>query len=109
MKTAIETMVDFIMLILMVLISVCFIILHLKEQKARNFHAMAVDEIENSHFSNRIESGLLLEAENQGYDLTIVDKSINGEPIAEVILKYKNEIPLFRFQDDTRSIRGTAR
>lgn len=108
MKTAIEIMVDFVLLVLFILIAAGFILLHLYEQKARNFHSLAINEIENSHFSKTIEEGLIMEAESQGYALSIREKKMNGEPMAEVVLEYKYHVPLLQFFD-TRRIRGTAR
>lgn len=109
MKTAIEAMVDFVLLVLLVLVAFSLISMHINEQNARNFHALAVNEVENSNFSDAVANGLQEEAERQGYTLEINTKVINSSPVAEVVLKYGYSIPMLNIINEPQAIRGTAR
>lgn len=109
MKTALEAIVDFFLLTILILIAFSFIIMHLNEQNARNFHALAVDKLENSNFSNDAANGLKAEAKRMGYQLDIWQIKINGLPSAELVLNYDYSIPIFHIFGEPQAIRGTAR
>lgn len=109
MKVAVEAIVDFVLLVLLILMAFSFISMHINEQTARNFHALAVDEVENSNFSDTVADGLVAEAQRQGYTLEINKKEINNSPVAEVVLTYGYSVPLLNIINEPQAIRGTAR
>lgn len=109
MKTAIEAIVDFVLLVLLILAAFGFISMHINETNARSFHALAVDEVENSNFSTPVMDGLKEEAERQGYTLEINRKQINDSYVAEVLLHYQYSIPLLEIIEEPQAIRGMAR
>lgn len=109
MKISFGTILDFVALTILVLICVSMVSVQLKTQMARNFHAQAVDEIENCNFSDSIIQGLVAEADNMGYKLNVRKYQVNDTTMAEVALDYTYSIPLLDIVNTPQIIRGTAR
>ena len=109
MKVAIESIVDFVLLTILVLISVSLISMHINKQEARKFHALTVDKIENSNFSDNMLDGLRQEARNHGYKMQLNKKMINEEYVVDVILDFNYSIPLLNIVNEPQTIRGTAK
>ncbi|MFP3156280.1 hypothetical protein LQZ18_18000 [Lachnospiraceae bacterium ZAX-1] len=109
MKAAIEGLVDFILITLLILICVSFVSMHLNEQGARKFHSLAVDKVENSNFSDGVIDAIKEEAKRQGYMVEIDKNQINGGETADVTLHYSYSVPLLNIIDVPNAIRGVAR
>lgn len=80
-------------------------------EKAKNYKADVITEIENSNFSDKVIDACVENAENNGYELTVNPTTVNAhtnEQYAEVILKYNYNIPILNIQK-TKELRGFAR
>lgn len=79
--------------------------------EAEKYHADVITEIECSNYNDTVMASCAAQAANNGYELTIdpirYDEAGNIQT-AEVILKYKYEIPLFQISKQ-KEIRGFAR
>ena len=109
MKISFGTILDFVALTILVLICVSMVSMQLNTQAARNFHAQAVDEIENCNFSDNIISSLITDAEKMGYVLKVHKYQINDRTTAEIILDYSYSVTLLDIVNTPQTIRGTAR
>jgi predicted nucleic acid-binding protein len=109
MKLSLGSIIDFIAMTILILIGVSLISMHLNTQTARNYHALAVNEIENCNFSATVINALKADAAQMGYALDIRKFSINDGLMAEVALNYNYSIPLLNIMNTPQVIRGTAR
>lgn len=109
MKIAIESIVDFILLTLLVLISIALISMHINKQEARKFHALTIDKIENSNFSDGMLAAIEIEANQHGYQVKLNKKKVNEEYVVDVVLDYSYSIPLLNIVNEPQTIRGTAK
>lgn len=110
MKGSIETMLGIILLAFMALLGTSYITASLTTQKAQNYHAAVVAELEASDFSTSVVSSCKTKAKDNGYkNLTI---TVNGNSdtgkYAKVVLDYDYAIPLLNRMID-HEIVGYAR
>lgn len=102
MKSAIETFVGIILIVLMVVIATCYITASIDTRQAQNFHSSVVTEIEASHFASSVIDELEQKAHDNGF--TMIDGSGNkvsgltvnvmsSMDVAEVTLTYDYTIP----------------
>lgn len=108
MKLSFGTILDFVALTILIVVCVSMVSMHLNTQAARNFHAQAVNEIENCNFSDSVIAGLIEEAHNMKYTLDIRKYQVNDTMMAEVVLKYNYTIPFLNIMDSP-IIRGISR
>jgi hypothetical protein len=96
MKGAIETMMGIVVIALSTVLTTGFIIASLNTQKAQNYHAAVVAEVEASDFSPTVIAGCQEKAIENGYtDLQIEQlTSVKEETYAKVILVYDYSMPL---------------
>lgn len=79
--------------------------------EAKEFKADVINEIENSNFNQRVIDACILQAQAEGYQLQITNciyDERNAIKTAEVILKYKYEIPFLGIWEE-KTTRGMAR
>lgn len=79
--------------------------------EAKEFKADVINEIENSNFNQRVIDACILQAQAEGYHLQITNciyDEQNAIKTAEVILKYKYEIPFLGIWEE-KTTRGMAR
>ncbi|MBQ8278247.1 MAG: hypothetical protein IJZ23_00220 [Roseburia sp.] len=78
---------------------------------AKEFKAAVVAEIENSNFNPNVIEGCIKQAREAGYELQVTNcvyDENNDIQLAEVVLTYVYELPLFGISE-TRTTRGIAR
>lgn len=82
-----------------------------KTAQAKQYHAEAVAEIENSNFNPDVVASCIKGAEESGYTLSVTPQTYDeyhDATTAEVVLGYSYEIPLLGIRE-ARSVRGVAR
>ncbi|CUX28377.1 MULTISPECIES: hypothetical protein [Clostridia] len=96
MKGAIETMMGVVIIALSTVLITGFIIASLNTQKAQNYHAAVVAEVEASDFSPTVIASCEEKAIENGYtDLQIEQMtSVKEEKYAKVTLMYDYPMPL---------------
>lgn len=96
MKGAIETMIGVVMIALMAVLGSGYIITSLNTEKAQNYHAAVVAEIESADFSDNVIESCETKALENGYQNLTVEKATttSGESYAKVTLTYDYTIPL---------------
>lgn len=111
MKGSIETAIGIIMLAFMSVLGASYVTVSLNTQRAQNYHAAVIQELENSDYADSVIASAKEKAKENGYgELKIYKKtsSATGEPYAKVILPYKYSIPVLGIKWD-HEIVGYAR
>lgn len=110
MKGAVETMIGAVIIALMAVLSTAYITACLNTQRAQNYHAAVVGEIEAADFADAvIESCKDKAKENKFTDLAVQKIStISGRSCAKVTLTYEYTVPLLNLFLEHR-ITGYAR
>lgn len=111
MKQIITTMISIILMFAGVLTVTGIASTNVEYDKAKDFHADVINEIEASNFAPSVINACKTDAQKEGYELTInttvIDAEINNQ-VAQVTLKYDYQIPFLKI-DKEKSIRGYAR
>ena len=113
MDKPIDFYVHMILLTFMVLIASSIIGSNIYVTAAKNFHAKCLNNIEASNYSQDVIDGLKEDAKTTfgggTNDCLSVDVfEVNGEKMAEVVLTYKYDIPMFGL-DKEYELLGYAR
>lgn len=111
MKSAIETMIGIVVLTFMAVLGTSYITASLSTQRAQNYHAAVVQELENSNFAaNVIDSEKEKAVENgyDGLDIQLFTNSETNTTYAKVTLPYSYGIPILG-QSREHEIVGYAR
>lgn len=95
MKGSLETMIGIIFLAFMALLGTSYITASLTTQKAQNYHAGVVAELEASDFASDVITSCETKAVDNGYNsLTITVNGSGQGRYAKVVLDYDYSIPL---------------
>lgn len=111
MKQIIETILSVIFLFIGTVLIVSLISVEADYEKAKNYKADVISEIENSNFSPTVINTCIDEAQKHNYDLEIEVTEINpnsNEKYAEVTLSYDYSIPALNVTKN-KTLRGFAR
>ncbi|MGN0672808.1 MAG: hypothetical protein ACI4KJ_00010 [Anaerovoracaceae bacterium] len=91
MKSAIETFMGIILIVLVVIISTCYITASIDTRHAQNFHASVISEIEASNHAESVVTECVNKAKENGFTELKVNDTATG--ISEVTLSYHYTIP----------------
>lgn len=111
MKGAIETAIGIVFLAFMAVLGTSYVTVSLNTQRAQNYHASVVQELENSGFSQNVIDEEIEKADQNGYGELKIEKKVSsgtGEAYAKVTLPYKYAIPILGINWD-HEIVGYAR
>lgn len=113
MKASIEVYVSVIVVVLMLMLSTCYITASLDTQYAQSYHSKVVSDIEASDFSEAVITSCKEEAAEKGFESLEVKSVLaqGNKKVAEVRLTYRYSIPLLNnfLGDESRKIVGYAR
>ena len=111
MKGAIETMIGILVLTFMAVLGTSYITASLNTQRAQNYHASVVQELENSDFADSVIAEEQAKALENNYNELKIEKKTSdstGESYAKVTLDYNYSIPVLDMVMD-HEIVGYAR
>lgn len=111
MKQIISAFCTLLVLVMNILICIGVSVTSGQVAEAKEFKADVIAEIENSNFNPNVIEGCITQAAAAGYDLKVTDclyDEDNNAQIAEVILSYQYDIPVFGLKE-TKTTRGIAR
>ena len=111
MKGAIETAIGIVILAFMGVLGASYVTVSLNTQRAQNYHAAVVQELENSDYADDVIASAIEKAEENGYGELKIEKkesSSTGEAYAKVTLPYHYSIPILSIDWD-HEIVGYAR
>lgn len=97
MKGAIETMIGILVLTFMAVLGTSYITASLNTQRAQNYHAAVIQELENSDFADSVILEEKTKALENNYNELKIEKKISdrtGEFYAKVTLDYNYSIPI---------------
>ncbi len=96
MKGVIETAVGIIVLAFLAVLGTSYIVVSLNTQRAQNYHAAVVAEVEASDYADDVIADCREKAETNGYNSLAVEKkeSLDGKTYAKVVLDYNYSIPV---------------
>lgn len=110
MKGAIETMMGMVMIALMAVLSAAYITASLNTQKAQNYYAAVVAEVEAGDFSDDVIQSCKEKAIENGYAGLLIEPIVSAEQkkYAKVTLVYDYTMPVLNLFLEHR-IMGYAR
>lgn len=111
MKKILTTFFIVFLLMIFVIVGIGIISVNLDIEKARDYKADVIAEIENSNFNTKVIASCIDQATEAGYELEvtpIVTDTETNQQIATIVLKYQYTFKILNI-NNTHEIRGYAR
>lgn len=96
MKSIFSHLTSFFIWVVMIFSVSMIIVCGMKIENAGRFHALVIDRIESSYYSDKIIQECYQKAESYGYKLQIEDQTVyDDRKDVKVSLTYSIQIPIF--------------